>query len=137
MGRSDTMNDRKKSIVLIDDDLQILQTARKLLEQEGFEVHTRNSGFESTNFIAKQNPDLVLLDVNMPFLSGDCLAEIFKTNPQVKGIPIVLFSSNDENTLRKMVMETGALGYISKSEMGAAFAQKVTEFIRRAPRNSA
>jgi DNA-binding NarL/FixJ family response regulator len=92
---------------------------------------TRDSGFDSTNFVARLQPDLVLLDINMPFLSGDRLFEIFRGHRLVKDVPIVFFSSNDENALRRMVRETGALGYIPKSEMGMSFATKVAGFIER------
>ena len=123
------MTDRKRKIVLIDDDLQILSTAKSLLELSGFEVFTRNSGFDSTNFIGKHRPDLVLLDINMPFLSGDRLQQIFQAYRSTSDIPIVFFSSNDENSMRVLVKRTGAAGYISKSDMGNDFAAKVARFL--------
>jgi DNA-binding response OmpR family regulator len=126
----------KKTVLLIDDDLQLVETAKKLLENAGFEVLTRNSGFDSTNFAARHNPDLVLLDINMPFLSGDRLFDIFQSHRAVKEIPVVFFSSNDENSLRKLVRETGALGYISKSEMGMSFAAKVAFYLERSQRSA-
>ncbi len=75
--------------------------------------------FNATNTIARVQPDLVLMDVNMPFLSGGQLFELFGRHRAVRHVPVVFFSSTDEQSLRTLVRESGALGYIMKSEMGA------------------
>jgi DNA-binding response OmpR family regulator len=103
-----------KTIVIIDDDVLVLETARRLLEREGFRVFVYSEGYDATNFTARHRPDLVLMDVNMPFLSGDSLAA-----------PLVLFSSNEEGALRRMAREIGAAGYICKSEMGSGFSARI------------
>jgi len=71
----------------------------------------------------------VLMDVNMPFLSGDNLAGLFKRHPVLSKVPIVLFSSNDESILQRMARDVGAIGFISKSEMASGFARKVRLFL--------
>jgi CheY-like chemotaxis protein len=65
----------------------------------------------------------------MPFLSGDSLVGLFRRHPTLKDVPVVLFSSNEESLLRAMAASTGALGYISKSEMAHDFAHQVTRFL--------
>jgi CheY-like chemotaxis protein len=121
-------------ILLIDDDPMILETAKRLLEREGFRVIVYSEGFNATNFAARHEPDLVLMDVNMPFLSGDNLAGLFRRHPSLKHVPIVLFSSNEESQLRTMAAEVGAVGFISKSEMAHGFASRVRRFIERQKR---
>ena len=119
-------------ILVIDDDTQALQTARLLLTQAGYEVVTYNGYFNRLNFVVEQRPDLVLLDVNMPFLSGDELLALFKEHAELRKVPVVFFSSNDETSLRLMTVRAGALGYISKSDMGGALATKVRRHLERA-----
>lgn len=124
------MDDRKR-VLIIDDDPTILDTARRLLERDGLAVLVSSDGFEATNFAARHKPDLVLIDVNMPFLSGDNLAARFKCHESLSATPIVLFSSNEEGALRRMAKAVGASGYISKSEMGASFGRRVQSFLAK------
>jgi len=119
----------EKTILLIDDDPLILDTARRLLEQEGMAVVVYSEGFNATNFAARALPDLVLMDVNMPFLSGDSLVGLFKRHPALRDVPVVLFSSNEESQLRSMAKSVGAVGFISKSEMAHGFANQVRRFL--------
>lgn len=118
-------------ILLIDDDPLILDTARRLLEHDGFEVIVYTEGFNATNFAARVLPDLVLMDVNMPFLSGDHLVGLFKRHPALRGVPVALFSSNDESELRALAATVGAIGFISKSEMAHGFARKVQRLLHQ------
>lgn len=114
-----------KTVVIIDDDLLVLDTARRLLERDGLRVFVYSEGYDATNFAARHQPDLVLMDVNMPFLSGDSMATLFKRHDQLSRVPLVLFSSNEEGALRRMAREIGAAGYICKSEMGSGFSARI------------
>ncbi|MEW6777004.1 MAG: response regulator [Bdellovibrionota bacterium] len=126
-----------RKVLLVDDDPDLLRTSKELLERKGFHVVVYDRAFNSSNFIASERPDLVLLDVNMPFLSGDRLFSLFQKDQVLRKIPVVFFSSNDENSLRALVRETGALGYICKSEMGGDFPKKVAKFLEQVPTRAA
>lgn len=118
-----------QTILLIDDDPVILDTARRLLERAGLDVVVYGKGFNVTNFAARTLPSLVLMDVNMPFVSGDSLIGLFKRHPTLRDVPIVLFSSNEESQLRSMAAEVGAIGFIPKSEMANDFGGQVRRFL--------
>ncbi len=120
-------------VLLIDDDPHMLSTAGRLLEQHGFEVMLHKGAFNATNVIARVQPDLVLLDINMPALSGDQLLPLLSRHRSARHVPVVLFSSNDERSLRATARETGALGYIMKSDMAADFPEKVRRFLATLP----
>lgn len=107
----------KKKILVIDDDERHLITAKDLLENAGYEVITHYSWFGSTNAIKHVKPDLVLLDINMPALPGDELSVILRSNGKIKDVPIVFYSSNDEDSLRKAAFEYGVRGYICKGDV--------------------
>jgi PleD family two-component response regulator len=107
----------KKKILVIDDDEMHLISAKELLENEGYEVVTHHNWFGSTNAIKNLKPDLVLLDINMPALLGDELSVILRLNSKIKDVPIVFYSSNDEDSLRKAASEYGVRGYICKGDV--------------------
>jgi len=108
------MNGTKGRILIIDDDATHLDSTRGILEADGYEVITHEKAFGATNVVRDIEPDLVLLDVNMPGLSGEHLFDIFRANAKTREVPVVFYSSNDEDALRSSVARLGAHGYISK-----------------------
>lgn len=103
-----------RTVLVIDDDPQYLNATQDILSAEGYRVLTQQRPFGVTNLITRHKPDLVLLDVNMPGLSGDALALILLDNPLCADTPIVFHSSNDEDSLRLLTRKHGARGYICK-----------------------
>ena len=108
-----------KRILIIDDDNSHLLTAKGILENEGYTVSTHNQAFGAT-IVAKQlEPDLILLDINMPGLSGERLAQVIGRNLHSSNVPILFYSSNDEDSLRKAVGQYSFYGvkdYICKGD---------------------
>ncbi len=102
-----------KKILVIDDDKKHLLTVKEILETEGHEIYTHNQPFGSSTLARMLNPDLILLDVNMPGLSGDALSKVIRSHGQA---PIVFYSSNDEDSLRQMVRLHNVKGYICKGD---------------------
>lgn len=117
-------------ILIIDDDFTHLSSTRGILEAEGHDVRTHDQGFGSTNKAAEMKPDLVLLDINMPGLSGNNLAAVFKADPRTRNIPLVLYSSNDEDSLRTTVRRLALEGYITKGSP-AELRSRVASFLTK------
>ncbi|MCX7793831.1 MAG: response regulator [Thermodesulfovibrionales bacterium] len=109
--------ERKHRVLIIDDDERHLIATKEILEGEGYEVIIHQGAFGSTAIIGNIRPDLVLLDVNMPGLSGEKLATLLKSNDKTRSIPVVFYSSNDEDSLRKAVAEYKVKGYICKGNL--------------------
>jgi PleD family two-component response regulator len=109
-------NDKLKVLAVDDDDLH-LYTVKELLDNENVEVVTHKSWLGVTNVLKKLQPDLVLLDVNMPALSGDKLSQIVRPFCDACRIPIYFYSSNDEDSLRKLTEECKVAGYICKGDL--------------------
>jgi len=120
-----------KRILIIDDDTAHLISTRGLLEAEGYEVFTHTQGFGATNVAKQLRPDLILLDVNMPGLSGENLAGVLQANVSTRDLPIVFYSSNDEDALRAAVRKFGVLGYISKGS-AASLRGRVASYLETA-----
>ncbi|TWJ16871.1 response regulator [Geobacter argillaceus] len=119
---------RKQTIMVIDDDDIHLYTTRELLCSDRIEVITHQGSFGATNRLKDVRPDLLLLDVNMPALSGANLADIIKPICGEMHTPILFYSSNDEETLQELVAARGAQGYICKGDITALRA-KVNEYL--------
>ena len=109
----------RKRVLVVDDDRLHLETTRELLEDEGYEVAVQAGPFGATERIMSTRPDVVLLDVNMPALSGEALLPILKGREQTRGTPVILYSSNDEELLRAAARRLGAAGWVCKGDLHA------------------
>lgn len=119
----------KKKVLVVDDDEMHLYTTKELLQNDLIEVFTHKNGFGVTNLVRELQPDLVLLDINMPALSGDNLAVLLRANDNTNRVPIVFHSSNDEDSLCKSVAAYGAQGYICKGDI-AGLRNKVNQYLK-------
>jgi CheY-like chemotaxis protein len=108
------MSENPKTIVVIDDSEISRSFVSQTLESAGYRVVSLESAVGSTNVIFREEPDLVLLDVNMPTLSGERLAEILRSNSRLQKCRILLYSGASQEELSKVVRACGADGYVSK-----------------------
>ena len=122
------MTRNKKKILVVDDDELHLYTTKELLQDEHIEVTTHKGWLGVTNVVRSLQPDLVLLDINMPALSGDKLAGLIKPYCEAMKTPIVFHSSNDEDSLRESVATHGVQGYICKGNI-ADLRKKVNQYL--------
>ncbi|MDH3605752.1 MAG: response regulator [Acidimicrobiia bacterium] len=105
--------------VLIADDSPVLVTAlRKLLEQSGYEVVPASDGLEAVQKFYQENPDLVLLDIQMPKLHGYVVCRLIKEDPASRHIPVLILTGRDSAEDRYWGNRSGADGYLTKESMG-------------------
>lgn len=82
-----------KSILVVDDEFDLLEAIQSVLESDGFEVRTAGDGKEGLQSIKQQAPDLALIDVMMPVMNGLELLSAIQSDPQLKKIPVVMMSA--------------------------------------------
>lgn len=109
--------DKKKIVLMIDDDELHLEFAAEVLRDEQVEVVAHLGGTDALERVRALQPDLVLLDINMPDVSGTELARQFREDEKTKNIPIVFYSGKDGASLRKLVSDCNVLGYICKGNI--------------------
>jgi len=97
-----------KKILVVEDDMDIHNLIKKVLEKERYEVISAYSGTEAILLIEKNNIDLILLDLMLPGLSGE---EVIK---QIKNIPIIVISAKISTEDKVNVLTIGANDYITK-----------------------
>lgn len=124
---------KRTKVLVMDDDAELLDAAAQLLRPQ-FEVVTYRAAFNRLNAVRDCRPDLVLMDVNMPLVPGDEITRLLMDSAELRGIPVVLFSSNDERSLKRLAKECGAVGYICKSDMGRNFPAQVARQLHEAKR---
>ncbi len=114
---------RPLKILVIDDDPIVLETLRERLTRRGYHVATRDQALGSTHAVRTERPDMVLLDVMMPVLNGDHLADLLHADPATSDVSIVLHSSKSGAELAGIVEQTRALGAIQKTADAESFLQ--------------
>ena len=117
--------------MVIDDDAHVLISVKRMLERQGYAVAVHDGGAGCFKEVTRFKPDLVLIDVNMPFLTGDAFVSLFGQCPAMTESSIVLYSAIDDVALKQKVTECNADGYISKTESGLEFARKIACFLRK------
>ncbi|HTA92787.1 MAG TPA: response regulator [Polyangiaceae bacterium] len=126
----------RRTILVIDDSEVVLEMTRFTLETAGFRVLTRDRAQGSIVAILHERPDLVLLDVNMPNMSGDSIAEILSRAGPTRSAIIVLYSSLPANALRMKALATGAHGFIQKTSVQVDLVRQVRAFLEQNDSNS-
>jgi len=104
----------KGKVLVVDDDPVALEVVRERLVGAGYEVIVRDQALGTSEFIFLHQPDVVLLDVRMPGLSGDKLAAILSRRELTKRVTVILHSGSKEN-LALLAKESNAFGAIQKT----------------------
>src|SRR4051812_19929898 len=120
-----------RTILVIDDNAVVLEVTRSMLEQAGFRVVTHDRASGAVVAVLHERPDLVLLDVNMPNMSGDSLADILGRTRATRGTLVVLYSSLPANALRMKALAAGAHGFIQKTGAQSELVRQVRAFLEQ------
>ncbi|MGB9934868.1 MULTISPECIES: response regulator [Thermodesulfovibrio] len=121
---------KRGKILLIDDNEVDLHLTKILLEKVGYTVLENQGWLGVTKGIKFLNPDLVLLDVNMPALSGDSLYDLISTYIKAQKIPVLFYSSIDETHLKKLKIMKGVTDYIIKGDIIQLY-KKISLYIKK------
>lgn len=117
---------RACKILLVDDESFILNATASMLRNAGHEVHTCEQWACVASTVRTHQPDLVLLDYNMPALTGDKICQILKRNVMNDRMRVILFSAEPEHDLIRITLECGADGYIRKNVSANVLLEKIT-----------
>ncbi len=123
-------------LLLIEDDMLLVRLYQKKFTKEGHEVITARDGEEGLAMIEKEKPDLVLLDIMMPKLSGLEVLERIKANPATRSVPVVILSNLGGEEEQDKAFELGAVCYIVKSNNDPAqVSAKIREILTASTRD--
>lgn len=105
---------KSKKILVVDDEPGVVEIVRVNLECEGYNVHEAFDGQEGWDKVRSEEPDLVILDVRMPIMSGLELLERVKADPHVCGIPVIILTVRAREVDVIQGLEKGAVEYLTK-----------------------
>ncbi len=101
----------QKRILVVDDDPRLRELLRQQLEESGFEVREASNGLEAIAEIKRDRPDLVILDVMMPELTGFDVAAMLRNDPATQDLPIIILSIIED---KDRGYRLGVDGYLTK-----------------------
>ncbi len=117
------------TVLVVEDSLTQMEIFAHCLQQAGLTVIGANSGEDAQTALSKQKPDLVIVDVILPGLSGFELCRELKADPNTSQIPVVICSNKDTNVDRIWGNMLGADAYLSKPVVEKDLLQVVQELI--------
>jgi CheY-like chemotaxis protein len=102
------------SILIIEDNPQNMYMMRYLLEKYGFTVIGTGTGEQGIAAAKNNQPDVIILDIQLPFMDGYQVAQALKSTSETSGIPVIAVTSYAMPGDRQKAIEAGADGYIEK-----------------------
>lgn len=121
----------KRDVLVVDDDASLLQALEVTFRNWGYRVRTARDGQEAIEEVRKEHPGLVILDLNMPRMSGHDVIQELKTNPETAGIPILVLTGSPPDD-RTRAMGMGADALVSKPFSKDELAELVRETLAEA-----
>jgi len=121
-----------KRILIIEDDRDIAELVRYNLENEGFQVTAANDGSTGLATLKKSPPDLLLLDLMLPKLSGLDICREIRRNESLNRLPILMLTAKGEEADRIVGLEMGADDYVTKPFSPRELTARVKALLRRA-----
>jgi PAS domain S-box-containing protein len=122
--------DHAPRILIVDDERMNRQLLAVMLAPEGFQLLTASSGEEALAMVAKQQPDVILLDVMMPGTDGYRVAGQIKANLDTKNIPIIMITALNNRDARMQALSAGAEDFLTKPVDRAELCMRVRNLSR-------
>jgi two-component system alkaline phosphatase synthesis response regulator PhoP len=121
---------KPKKILVVDDEVDLVETVRFPLEMEGFDVLVSYNGEDALNQARKENPDLIILDLMLPKLDGYKVCRLLKFDERYKHIPILMLTAKTQEKDKTLGKETGADEYITKPFEMDYLMEKVKAYLK-------
>jgi two-component system phosphate regulon response regulator PhoB len=119
-------------ILAIDDEPDLLELVRVSLARDGYEVHVARAGEKGLDLARRLRPDLVVLDLMLPDLSGTEVCRRLRADPELGRVPILMLTARSEEIDRVVGLELGADDYVTKPFSPRELALRVRAILRRA-----
>lgn len=118
-----------KKILVVDDEPDVVEVVEMLLVGENYQVFKAFDGKQALEFVKKDTPNLVILDIMMPELDGVEVCRIMRNMENMKNIPIVMFSAKLSAVDKKESFDAGADGFITKPFNARGFIAGIKTYL--------
>lgn len=120
------------NILYIEDDREMIDLVTIILSRSGLTVKGANSGRQGLELIAKEKPDLILLDLMMPDLDGWILYQQLKSNEETRGIPVIVITAKSQPIDRVLGMHIAKVDdYITKPFHPQELLESITRILAK------
>lgn len=116
---------------MVDDDPIILEVIRERLSEAGYDVHVRQDAIGTSQWVAREQPDYLLLDVMMPALGGGELGHLLRRSNATNQTAVILHSSMSPESLQPVIERTGAIGAIGKTHDSERFIGEFERLVQQ------
>ena len=123
---------RTRNIVIVEDDEDIAESIRYNLEREGFRVRVAATGEDALNLILDRPPSLILLDLNLPHMSGFEMCRRLRAEAPTARVPILILTARTDEADKVLGLNIGADDYITKPFGMRELVARVNAVLRRA-----
>jgi len=120
-----------KRILVVDDEVRILTVVQKRLESVGYEVITAQNGMDGLRRAREESPDLIVLDLIMPNISGYHVCGVLKRDITYKHIPILMLTARSQEKDIQQGIEAGADAYMTKPFDHAALLAQIADLLAK------
>jgi DNA-binding response OmpR family regulator len=120
----------KPLVLVVDDDAKIRKLVSVNLEQRDYRVHSVADGTAAIDYMERSTPDLVILDLVMPGISGNQVCEWIRKRGD--NLPVIVLSAHDDEELKVQALDSGADDYVTKPFKAEEFMARVRAVMRRA-----
>ena len=124
------MSMRMKTILVVDDEEMNLKMVEYILQQEGYDVVKAISGMSCLDYLKYNKPDLILLDVEMPVMSGIQTLEVLRANEDYKSLPVMFLTASADTDTVAAAGRLGVLSYVKKPFMPQDLVERVQKILR-------
>jgi len=129
LNRADDETMREKHILLVDDDVTFLRIMQGWLSEQ-YRVTALKSGMQALTFIATQQPDLILLDYDMPVTSGVQVLEMIRSERHTRDIPVIFLTGVNDRDRIMQAMHLFPNGYLLKTASKTAIFETIEEYFQ-------
>jgi len=120
-----------KIILVVDDEKDIVELVAYNLEREGYQIAKAYDGHQALRYIRENQPDLVILDLMLPGISGLEICRLIRKKPETEGLPIIMLTAKSDSVDKIMGLEIGADDYLTKPFNVRELLARVRAVLRR------
>lgn len=120
---------KKPSVLIVDDESDVVTMLERTLSPEGIEVYCAYDGLAALDIAATDRPDVIVLDIMMPMMSGYEICRQLKDNPETKHIPVLCLTSAHSADVRDKCQKAGAQALLVKPILPREFVAQVRRYL--------
>ncbi|HEY3935048.1 MAG TPA: type II/IV secretion system protein [Gemmatimonadales bacterium] len=121
----------RATILLVEDEDSLRRVIKDLLEQEGYTICEARDGAEAMEQVDRHNPDLVLLDLNLPNIDGYTVLQKLRAHPRTEHLPVVILSARGDEDNEVKVLRLGATDFLAKPFRPKALSARLEATLAR------